>query len=171
MSKITYDDKVALNVNSNIADINKVNASDMNEIKTVVNNNDDILNNLQTYSTNEIVIGKWIDNKPIYRKVVVDKLGTTNNSWKDIQVFSANYIDTVVNFFGYFTYGNANKTVVSIPYTRITDGSFSNKEYVLATMNTVPGLIGVIGYHPNDYNSLMSGQKVQFIIEYTKTTD
>lgn len=37
MAQITYADKTALNVNSSIADINKVNASDMNEIKTVVN--------------------------------------------------------------------------------------------------------------------------------------
>jgi len=40
MSKITYTDKVALNVNSDIADINKVNATDMNEIKEVVNENE-----------------------------------------------------------------------------------------------------------------------------------
>ena len=41
MSKITYENKVALNVNSDIADINKCNASDLNEIKNVVNTNDD----------------------------------------------------------------------------------------------------------------------------------
>lgn len=41
MAKITYENKVALNVNSDIADINKVNASDLNEIKDVVNANDD----------------------------------------------------------------------------------------------------------------------------------
>lgn len=41
MAKITYENKVALNVNSDIADINKVNASDLNEIKNVVNENDD----------------------------------------------------------------------------------------------------------------------------------
>ena len=40
MSKITYTDKVAMNINSDIPDINKVNATDMNEIKTVVNNNE-----------------------------------------------------------------------------------------------------------------------------------
>jgi hypothetical protein len=44
MAQITYTDKVALNVNSDIADINKVNAADMNEIKASVNNNDDMLN-------------------------------------------------------------------------------------------------------------------------------
>ena len=85
MAKITYQDKVALNVNSDIADINKVTASDLNEIKEVVNANDDnmgLLSNLNTtnkssmvnainevnnkfnYSTEEQVIGKWIDGKP-----------------------------------------------------------------------------------------------------------
>lgn len=40
MSKITYEDKAALNQNSNIPDINKVNDTDMNMIKNVVNNNE-----------------------------------------------------------------------------------------------------------------------------------
>lgn len=51
MAKITYEDKVALNVNPDIADINKVNASDLNEIKNAVNTNDDnmgLLSNLTT---------------------------------------------------------------------------------------------------------------------------
>lgn len=34
---ITYEDKVPLNVNPDIADVNKVTAGDMNEIKRVVN--------------------------------------------------------------------------------------------------------------------------------------
>ena len=39
MNEITYTDKVALNENASIPDINKVKASDMNEIKNVVNTN------------------------------------------------------------------------------------------------------------------------------------
>lgn len=39
MSKITYANKTALNENTGVADANKVNASDMNEIKSVVNEN------------------------------------------------------------------------------------------------------------------------------------
>lgn len=46
MATINYDDKVALNENSSIADINKVNASDMNLIKEVVNENANTLDNL-----------------------------------------------------------------------------------------------------------------------------
>lgn len=38
MAMINYADKVALNSNSGIADINKCNATDMNEIKTALNN-------------------------------------------------------------------------------------------------------------------------------------
>lgn len=37
LQKITYADKVALQENDAIADINKVTASDMNEVKTVFN--------------------------------------------------------------------------------------------------------------------------------------
>ena len=50
MSKITYTNKVDLYEDTSIADINKVKASDMNEIKTVVNNND----NNTTTNTNAI---------------------------------------------------------------------------------------------------------------------
>ena len=45
MAQITYADKSAMNVNSSIPDINKVNASDMNEIKSVVNENYNELTN------------------------------------------------------------------------------------------------------------------------------
>lgn len=38
MAMINYADKVALNTNSNIADINKCNATDMNELKNAFNN-------------------------------------------------------------------------------------------------------------------------------------
>ena len=39
MQVISYTDKSALNVNPDIADVNKCNAADLNEIKSVVNNN------------------------------------------------------------------------------------------------------------------------------------
>lgn len=44
---ITYDDKSYLNQNSDIADVNKVNDTDMNEIKAVVNNNATEVENIQ----------------------------------------------------------------------------------------------------------------------------
>lgn len=53
MAKITYADKTALNTNPQIADVNKVNDSDLNEIKSVVNDNDTNVGDLSTLNTND----------------------------------------------------------------------------------------------------------------------
>lgn len=57
--RISYSDKVAINTNSNVADINKCNASDLNEIKSVVNTNATALENVETeaYDKNVMTIG------------------------------------------------------------------------------------------------------------------
>ena len=51
MAKITYEDKEFLNKNENIADKNKVNDTDLNQIKEVVNGNDDKIGNLSDLNT------------------------------------------------------------------------------------------------------------------------
>lgn len=56
MALITYEDKIALNENSQIADNNKVTASDMNEIKDVVNENSNDYNN---YKNDKKIIKQW----------------------------------------------------------------------------------------------------------------
>ena len=68
MSQITYADKVTLNAQPDIADINKVTADDMNEIKTAHNDTDSkvsklmnfdyciaSINNVQTLSSGYVV--------------------------------------------------------------------------------------------------------------------
>lgn len=59
MSEITYDDKIDLNVESTIANINKVTASDMNEIKSVVNGNAETLDDINIPS-NWVSVGDTI---------------------------------------------------------------------------------------------------------------
>ena len=53
MAKITYEDKEFLNKNESIADKNKVNDTDLNEIKEVVNGNDDNIGNLSNLNTSD----------------------------------------------------------------------------------------------------------------------
>ena len=53
MAKLTYEDKEFLNKNENIADKNKVNDSDLNEIKNVVNENADSVGNLSNLNTTD----------------------------------------------------------------------------------------------------------------------
>lgn len=58
MGKITYEDKQNLNTNESILDINKVTDNDMNEIKNIVNENDNKvgeLNDLNTTDKSSIV--------------------------------------------------------------------------------------------------------------------
>lgn len=51
MAKITYDNKIQLNENANIPNNQKCRAVDMNEIKNIVNGNDDIVGALSDLST------------------------------------------------------------------------------------------------------------------------
>ena len=70
MATITYTDKVALNENASIADINKITDNDMNSIKSVVN--DTIISGLGLQTDNWISGGSYnigalvIDNNNIY---------------------------------------------------------------------------------------------------------
>lgn len=59
MSKITYTDKVTLNENPNVADVNKVKADDLNEIKNVVNANADNLNKIENQLQNIVIYEGW----------------------------------------------------------------------------------------------------------------
>ena len=54
MSKINYTNKVTLNENPNVADVNKVKADDLNEIKNVVNANDDNVGDLADLKTEDV---------------------------------------------------------------------------------------------------------------------
>lgn len=58
MAKITYEEKEFLNKNAEVADNRKVNDTDLNEIKNIVNQNDDNigdLSNLETSSKTSLV--------------------------------------------------------------------------------------------------------------------
>ena len=117
MAKITYADKSAINQNTQIPDVNKVNASDMNQIKATVNANDDKVGELSSlnttnkssivaainevnsklvYSTSEQVVGKFL-NKPLYRKVI-----STGN------LPDSTYLDIPLSSFS-----SANKTIIN----------------------------------------------------------
>lgn len=90
VSTITYTNKVALNENASVADINKVKAEDMNEIKSVVNNNASETNantqdltNLKTYSSAEKIVGVYISannvEHTLYEKTFTGSANTNTN--------------------------------------------------------------------------------------------
>ena len=93
MAKITYTDKSPLNVNASVADINKCNASDLNEIKNVINNtlltllglDTDTFSTSTTYASGDMVIydiklyeftsthtGAWTGSDAVIVPIIVD---------------------------------------------------------------------------------------------------
>ena len=113
MAQITYTNKETLNSQPSIAAKNKVTSDDMNEIKSVVNANDDNVGDLaglnttdkssmvnavnelksgEEYSTNEINTGKtWIDGKPIYRRIY-QKTSTAATENIDIDNWNVDFV-------------------------------------------------------------------------------
>lgn len=73
MSKITFENKVDLYEDTSITDINKVKASDMNEIKTIVNENDD------NTTTNTNAIGTLKDLTTTNKDNLVDAINEVND--------------------------------------------------------------------------------------------
>ena len=107
-----------------------------------------------TYSTEEKVIGTWIDGKPLYRKVFEYTLGSTTSSWRTIGTIPN--IDFPVRMYGMFYHGNDK-----YPFPR----SYNNEEITLYC-DTSSKLFRE--QHNYSYaNNLPS----YVIIEYTKTTD
>ena len=167
MAQITYADKVALNTNSQVADINKVNDSDMNEIKSVVNQNDTNVGNLSNlntedkssvvnaineinnkgiYSTTETKIGTWIDGKDIYRKVINLGAFKLTNGVKNVTIPNTP-IETLIK--GNWIFKLSNKWYFE--YT-----TPDNIQYINATTISVGG------------TESFTCQQFYIILEYTK---
>lgn len=165
MNKITYADKVAINENAEIPDINKVTDSDMNEIKTVVNNNDDELTtintnltNVTTYSTDEIRVGTWINSKPIYRKVIVLESGTIIAGYYEYNHNISN-LDKTLNIYG-MCYSSTKQN----PIQRVVPDAISNWGIGLGDITQSKFAL----HFGTGYQNI---NLVYIVIEYTKTTD
>lgn len=123
---ITYTNKVDLYTDSSIADINKVKASDMNEIKGVVNNNAGELGTLQTTVGNIIDSGtnnlgtwiKYIDGTMICTKKI-NKTVTIDTGWGSM--YESQPIDL----------GNYAQTFISVPIINVTVQNDNNTAGIL----------------------------------------
>ena len=192
MAKITYENKVALNVNSDIADINKCNASDLNEIKEVVNTNDDnttnnsnsigTLSSLNTtnknnlvsainevyknniFSSNETIIGKWIDGKPLYRKTITFTTIIKQNETTSIAHNIKNAKNIFIDFSASFMEANIGASdYISYNFPLIGYvGNITDKVYCYVTLTN-------INFYAN--GSWAENWTKHITLKYTKTTD
>lgn len=115
----------------------------------------DKIQELETYSTEEKVVGKWIDGTPIYRKVVV--FGTLpNNSTKEVS-HNIDNLGAVTDIRGVVYSANSSRPIPLI----YTGGNIQYSTEISVTATAVK-------IQTSDNRSSLSAN---FIIEYTKTTD
>lgn len=121
----------------------------------------------------EIKVGKWIDGKDIYRKVikgVVPKYNP-NNEYGGVNVYNVgNGIDTVVHHRG-FVIGNKNTT--NDDFNTFECPNFTKKEYLTVCINTIQNrtdnnkcTIGVFNNYPLT-DKVYEGCTIYIIVEYT----
>lgn len=158
MAKITFTDKEALNIEPDIPAKNKIQATDVNQIKTVVNQNDDDFIATTKYSTTEVKTGMvWINNKPIYRKVV--SMGALLNADSLVVAHGISNIEFIVNAI-MFAIRESDSDRLPVPYATFNaNNSGGLNGYANAT-----NVVITTSSNRTTYNGYA-------ILEYTKTTD
>lgn len=189
LTKIQYTDKETLVNQPDIADKNKCTANDLNEIKSVVNNaidqvdtnttdisnkidnsygtsqtigySQEYVNNalLDTYSTTETIVGKWYNNKPIYRKVIpISQQTLPNNKWLFIDHNIG--VDEYITFYGFVVLpGDTIQPIPRLVTDAVANWSIGSGDF---TSNRV-------GIQFGTYYNIINGGYI--VLEYTKTTD
>ncbi len=118
---------------------------------------DEAVEEANEYSTTETVIGKWIDGKPIYRKVV-DFGALPNATTKSVN----HNISNIDNWVNVSALASSSAGIgLCLPYTDTALATQSIACYATATNVKVDA--GSI--NRSEYT------KCKFILEYTKTTD
>ena len=127
-------------------------ASDVEEVKIAgeLSSIKSGLNNVETYSTTAVKIGKWIDGKDIYRKVVsIGNLPDTSQIKVDSGITN---IGTVVKL-----YGVAQSQWVTIPLPYVDSNASSNTSLAFdfngnkVTVTTTDNKSSLVGYAIIEY--------------------
>lgn len=118
------------------------------------------VNELNTYSTEEVRIGTWIDGKPLYRKVISFSPDTNSNTVSIAHGISN--LGVVIKCYGRFQSYSSNRLIPQLYYT--LDPQFVVSPYSISSTNIE------IGYG-NWFKTSGNATNCYIIIEYTKTTD
>lgn len=129
-----------------------------NQQENVLNDVKEYVDNSNSYSTNEVKTGgKWIDEKPIYRKVV--DFGALPNATSKTVTFDAISDDTFVSITAIAK--SYDGTTINIPFADVNNIKANITYYIKD--NSIVVNTGTIDR--SNFN------KCYFILEYTKTID
>ena len=125
-------------------------------IKTKLNAHDASINNLETYSTSETIVGVWTDGKPLYRKVLTY---TNSGSIANGNYTSAHGIANVDMIMWTRAILKENGSIIPIPNTNFNIGG-----------SLVP-YINKTDFGFRNYGDTFRNLTITAVVEYTKTTD
>lgn len=166
---ITFQDKVSINTDPSIADINKIKDSDINALKAGVNANETNITNIKSamsFLSTEVKTNEtWIDGKPIYRRVLSAETTTHGEQVGIATNFTNEEISVIDNI-----WANKGKSFLKRPGGAIflgvglssNDGFWFDIRQINSARTLVNCMVGA---------SIYSGSTVYITIEYTKTTD
>lgn len=138
-------------LNTKVGDLNTLNTTNKSSIVGAIN---EVYQN-NVYSTDEKIIGKWIDGKPIYRKVINSICGNLRTLLNELNIDFL--IDTKGN-----AWSNYNqKMPINAPNPEPPNYVFG--VYQIASNGNIE-----VFYNTNYF---ANQNKVICIVEYTKTTD
>lgn len=128
---IAYSDTVGIAVNSNLLTYSTSNAMSgavqlivhLEYTKTTDTANSGLKIQPNIYSTEETVVGRWIDGKPIYQKVFV-----TTSSATDVKLTDGGDISEIL-----YQYGTVVESGNRIPFPFFSAGSLSGRIYLRMT--------------------------------------
>ena len=109
---------------------------------------------ISTYSTEEKVIGKWIDGKPLYRKTIE---GIVSKSNENVIIGTIPNIETVAKKYGQGLSGGLYWTDLDLKYSD--------------TISSIIQIAKADGQIIAVFSSAFLGFPFHLTIEYTKTTD
>lgn len=165
MEKITFIDNVT-KANAETFNTTQDNIEDaIDEVSTdltdEINNTIEYIDEKNTYSTDEIRIGTWVNSKPLYRKVITRTVNANTNDSVSLSTLGITNQDTIIINIGLSTAHYQISTTGGgyapiVYYVSNTDRSHvyvnANKELQIQNQNN----------NQREYN---------IVLEYTKTTD
>lgn len=144
----------------NAENLNQIQTNAENSINTVqsnLNTTNQNIEDLTTYSTTEQVIGRWIGGEPVYRKIYV----LTINGTSATAPLNISNLSQIVMVYGGIVSGNDG--FFPLPNFRISDSNKILDTEFYISQNTIFANIRSSTHR--------DGQKINVIVEYTKTTD
>ena len=141
----TYNCNYINGIDENVGDLTQLNTTNKSSMVNSINE----VNNKFDYSTEEQVIGKWIDGKPLYRKIVSGNV-PQSDQYPTVATGITN-LDKVVSISLCLAYGDNRQYFSSVKYNNYYLSKENNNEITIVA-------------------PVIDGDAI-FTIYYTKTTD